>query len=452
MLISNKEIDEIVRYSYEYCNLQYGDPSLLSCIVDKIAELAATKDWSLVEKYLGMEGDPLFLLNRNVLFSHCSSQIGFDKSIIKNCFDPCGLLMRWADSLSIFLLNIVKQTKYHDSLVQQIMNYDGFLHYEMWLTPERKKIACEIYDLRGVDFFLIHHMGGVTLAFEDDVLWCGANLIVGFLKDLGREEESSYVAEEIESRKNNFKEISTDYSSAKTEPIAETIEKIRLIGERFWIDYLSLDVWQKIDALSCRELIDAFVTEIMLEKGVLRGWSQVVLSLCKVLEREIADALFLKWIDPIKKSTFNIPPNTSAKTLKRIKSREITFNTLKACSESPLRPPTLGQLLFIARFWTDNIMNQCTKLFSSINELALPFCTDYALKVQELSRLLEDRNSYNEENPSYLDLRNASAHPGHEDEFTWNSHVFWLKESLGQPPKEILRLVVGLKNIGDINK
>lgn len=436
---------EIFDRSYKYCNLQYGDPALLSCILEKITELANTKDWSLIEKYLGLDHDPLFLLHRALLVSHCASQTDFDASTIENWLDPHSLLNKWADSLSQLLLRIVQQTKDYDYLVQQILNFEDFLFYEMRFTPERRQIACEIYNLRGVDFFLIHYMGAQTTAHNDDALWNSANLIVEFLNESGRQEEAIRVNEELKKRKEQFKEIIAEYSTIDSESISETLENIRLVGERFWVDYLSPNVWRKIDELSRRELVDAFVTEIMLKKGVLRGWSQVVLSLCKVLERETADILFTKWIELIQKAVFCIPSDASEKVLKRIKSREITFGTLKSCSKPPVHPPTLGQLVFVSKFWSDDIMNQCTNLFATINEKAEPVCKNYALKVQELSQFLEDKHPYNEESPSFVDLRNASAHPGHEDDFTWSEHIPWLKESLGKPPKEVLRLVVELK-------
>lgn len=436
---------EIFDRSYAYCNLQYGDPALLPCIIEKITKLAITKDWSLIEKYLDIDDDPLFLLNRALLISHCASQKGFDASSIENMLAPDSLLNKWADSISHLLLRIVQQTKDYDYLVQQILNYEDFLFYEMPLTPERKQIACKIYDLRGIDFFLIHYMGGQTTAHIDNALWNSANLIVDFLSESGRQEEATRVSEELKSRKERFKDIIAEYSTIDSESISETLENIRLAGERFWVDYLSSDVWRKIDESSRRELVDAFVTEIMLKKGVLRGWSQVVLSLCKVLERETADILFTKWIDLIQKAVFNIPSGVSKKVMKRIKSREITFSTLKSCSEPPVHPPTLGQLVFVSKFWSDDIMNQCTDLFATINEKAEPFCKNYALKVQELSQFLEDKHPFDEESPSFVDLRNASAHPGHEDDFTWSEHIPWLKESLGKPPKEVLRLVAELK-------
>ena len=436
---------EVFGRSYTYCNLQYGDPDLLPCIVENVSELANAKDWALLEKYLGMDDDPLFLLNRAALVSHCTSQKGFDKSTIQNMFDPDSLLNRWADSLSKLFLRILQQTKDYDYLVQQILNFEDFLFYDMRLTPERRQIACEIYDLRGIDFFLIHYMEGQTTAHNDNALWNSANLIVDFLNESGRQEEATRVTQELKNRKERFKEILAEYSTIKSESISETLENIRLAGERFWVDYLSSDVWRKMDESSRRELGDAFVTEIMLKKGVLRGWSQVVLSLCKVLEREAADILFTKWIEIIQKAVFSIPPDASKNVLKRIKSREITFRTLKSCSEPPVHPPTLGQLVFVSKFWSDDIMNRCTNLFSTINEKAEPCCKNYALKVQELSLFLEDKHPYSEENPSFVDLRNASAHPGHEDDFTWSEHIPWLKESLGKPPKEVLKLVVELK-------
>ena len=436
---------EIFERAYAYCNLQYGDPALLSCIIDRINELATTKEWNLVEKYLDKIDDPLFLLNRALLVSHCSKQKGFDISQVENIFDSNSLLHKWADSLSRLLLRIVQQTKDYDYLVQQILNYEDFLFYEMRLTPERRQIACEIYDIRGIDFFLIHYMEGETTAHVDDALWKSANLVVEFLNESGRQEEVTRVTEELKSRKEKFKEIIAEYSSLNSETISESLENIRLAGERFWVDYLSLSVWRKIDESSRRELLDAFVTEIMLKNGVLKGWSQVVLSLCKVLEREMADVLFTKWIGLIQEANFTIPSGASKRELKRIKSREITFSTLKSCSKSPVHPPTLGQMVFISKFWSDDIMNQCTPLFATINNKTYPYCQSFAQKVKEISQFLEDKHPYNHEYPSLVDLRNASAHPGHEDDFTWSEHIPWLKEVLGKPPKEVLRIVVELK-------
>ncbi|PLY16744.1 MAG: hypothetical protein C0631_02865 [Sedimenticola sp.] len=438
-------VKELFERSYAYCNLQYSDPDLLPCIIDRVTELATTKDWSLVEEYLNIVDDPLFLLNRAVLVSHCSKQKGFDTSQIENILDPDNLLNKWADSLSRLLLRIVQQTKDYDYLVQQILNYEDFLFYEMRFTLERRQTACEIYDLRGIDFFLIHYMEGEKTAHFDDALWNSANLIIVFLNESGRQEEATRVTEELKSRKELLEEIIAEYSSVASEPITETLENIRLTGERFWVDYLSLSVWRIINESSRRELLDAFVTEIMLKKGVLIGWSQVVLSLCKVVERELADVLFTRWIGLIQEANFSIPEGASKRELKRIKSREITFSTLKSCSEPPVHPPTLGQMVFVAKFWSDDIMNKCTPLFTTINNKTYPYCERFVQKVKQISRFLEDTHPFNHENPSLVDLRNASAHPGHEDDFTWSQHIPWLKEFLGKPPKEVLRTVAELK-------
>ena len=249
----------------------------------------------------------------------------------------------------------------------------------------------------------------------------------------------------MKKRKEKLKEITNEYSSINPESISETFENIRLTGERFWVDYLSPDVWNKIDVSSRRELGDAFVTEIMLKNGILRGWSQVVLSLCKVIEREITDILFTKWIKEIRKAEFTIPAIESKKNLKRIKSRELTFRMLKSCADSEVHPPTLGQLAYVSKFWSDDIMEQCTSLFSSINAIAEKTCKNHTLKIKKLSQLLEDKHYYNEESPTLIDLRNASAHPGSEKSFTWSEHISWLKQLLGKPPREALKLVIEIK-------
>lgn len=436
---------DIFRKSYEYCNLQYGDPDLLSSIIVKVNELATSAGWGFVEKYLDNTDDPLFLLNRAMVTSHCLAQKGFDLSRTDDLSKTDNLFNLWADSLSQLLLRIVQTTKEYDYLVQQILNYEDFLFYDMRITPERRKIACDIYDLRGVDFFLIHYMGGETTAYSDEALWKSAELIVGFLDESERQEEAIHITEELKIRRENLKEIITEYSSIGTQSISETIENIRLVGERFWVEYISSDVWINIEATSRRELLDAFVTEIMLKKGVLMGWSQVVLSLCKVIEREMGNVLFSKWVNLIQESQFSIPSDVSKRLRKRIQSREITFNTLKSCVVPPIHPPTLGQMVFISKFWNDEVMSKCTPLFTTINDKATSSCPNFVQKIEELTQFLEDTHPYNHEHPTLVDLRNASAHPGHEDDFTWNEHIPWLKELLGKPPREAFRVINELK-------
>lgn len=431
---------EVFEKVYAHFDLQYGDPRLLSYIISSVNELAVNAEWSTIENYLKDNSDPLFLLNRALLAAHCSRQKGFDASKIDELFN------NWADALCQLLLKIVQTTKEYDYLVQQILNYEDFLFYEMRWSLNRKQIACQIYDLRGIDFFLIHYMENPTTAFKDNALWKSAELISDFLDELGRQEESSYVKKELNQKKEKIKEIVTEYSAVDTQSINEALENIRIVGERFWVDYLVPHVWTNLSEISRRELLDAFVAEIMLKKGILKGWSQVVLSLCKVIEREMGVILFTKWIEIIRSTEFSVPSNISKRSLKRVQSREFTFNTLKSCAKEPVHPPTLGQLVFVAKFWSDDTMNSCTPLFLKINNIAKSYDPDFCEKMTALSFLLEEKHPYNDEQPTLVELRNASAHPGHENDFTWGEHISWLKEVLGKPPREALKLIITLKN------
>jgi hypothetical protein len=432
---------EIFEKVYAYFKLQYGNPRLLPFIIGSLNELAVNAEWATIENHLKDESDPLFLLNRALLAAHCSRQEGFDKSKADELFS------NWADALCQLLLKIVQTTKDYDYLVQQVLNYEDFLFYEMRWSLNRKQIACQIYDLRGIDFFLIHYMENPTTAFKDDALWKSAELISDFLDELGRHEESSYVKEELKQRKEKIKEIITEYSAVDTQSINEALENIRLIGERFWVEYLTPYVWTNLSEVSRRELLDAFVAEIMLKKGILKGWSQVVLSLCKVIEREMGGILFTKWIEVIRRAEFSIPNDISKRSLKRIQSREFTFNTLKSCAKDPAHPPTLGQLVFVAKFWSDDTMNLCTPLFLTINDIVKSYDPDFSEKMTALSFLLEEKHPYKDEQPTLVELRNASAHPGHENDFTWGEHISWLKEFLGKPPREALKLIITLKEV-----
>jgi len=65
--------------------------------------------------------------------------------------------------------------------------------------------------------------------------------------------------------------------------------------------------------------------------------------------------------------------------------------------------------------------------------------------VGRMVELCEEAHEVNGEHPTVTELRNASAHPGREADFTWPQYVGWLKDFLGKPPREALRLLIQMR-------
>jgi len=429
---------------YNYFELEYGNISIFEKLVEEIEFLSGDAKWDRVKEILDDVNDPLFLINRGFIPYHHSS-------LVNNSYKFNKFLNAWSDSTAKLLLRIVRTTKDYDFIVQQILNYEDFLLFEMRKNKLRKQIAVQIYDLRGIDFFLIHFFGGKTTALDDDALWKSAELIPEFLKEFNRIEEAKYFEKELQKRKQKLKEILSEYNINKSSNQLEEIKnQLKLYGERFWYEYLSINVWNNLSPISRQDLIDSFVLEFFLLRGILNGWSQIVLTLCKVLERELSLVIFNNWTDLIKQSNLKIPDDLSIDERKEIKSIETTFKILKSCVKDKIHPPSLGQMVFILRYWNNELMNRCTSLFSDIN-IRIKDKSDFLEKISKLNYWLEERHILDGERPTIIDLRNSSAHPGSESEYSWDKHIEWLKDFLGKPPKEALKIIVSLKeNLNDI--
>lgn len=352
-------------------------------------------------------------------------------------------LESWTNVFCDLILRIISHTREYDHIIQNILSYDNMLAHEIQYSKYATAIMCKIYDLRGIDFFLFHYAKGEAVsALENSWLFTTANFLVKFLVQNDRVEESLYIEKELAQRQKGLIKIDNEFLSPIRENQGNSLDLLRLQAERFWLEYLNEETWKFLHSISKSDLIDSFVTEYLLEYGVLSQWSQLVLSLCKVVEREMAQILFLPWIDIIKKSSFKIPAGISSSKTKKVLSRKYTFETLVQCATGSVHSPTLGQLIFVAKFWEDQIMDECTNLFIDIRDKLSVNYPDYNKRIKTLVEYLEDRNVINGERPNINELRNASAHPGKEKEYDWKQHSVWLKATLGEPPREILHLIV----------
>jgi hypothetical protein len=277
--------------------------------------------------------------------------------------EPLSGYAEWAEVKCKLILSIAEKTRDDDGIIQHIINYEDF-HIEVFPFPFGPSFIVKLYELRGLDFFLFHYMGGETIAHDDSALFEHAQSIEKSLLKLGRSSEAEELKKELMARKMRLKEIQRDFQGPEYDPSKNIVDRIRIASERFWSNYLTPDVWNGLEKQSRRELIDEFSTEYLLNQQVLSTWSTPALALCKVFERELSRAIFLPWKEHILQSSWKPPEPKSKKEEKRIQSRYLTFKTIKSCASPQGHPPTLGQLYFLAKYWNDPLMNNCTNMFS----------------------------------------------------------------------------------------
>ena len=436
-------LDDLADDARRRLGLLPGDPEFFRELLDFMRTLARATSLEQFTPHLHDEDNPLCVWRLKWPFIYCLRE-GY-----VSAFDASAKYsIEYAEFVETFghiLLNIAKLTKQYDWWIQHILNFEDFLFHELQHVSGGQRAVCEFYDLRGIDFFLVHYFGGQTTAVSDTALLESARIVPKCLRASGREEEAALVEREIDEREKKLREIATEYSPPHAVSLSGTLDGLRLLAERFWVDYLSSEVWTLCCDTSRQDLVDAFVAEYMLQNGVLKGWSQAVLSLCKVIEREMSSVFFLPWIETIRKASFDIPDNLSRSQAKRAQSRQITFQILESCSRQPSHPPTLGQLLFVGKFWCDSVMDECTNLFREMSETADRSASGFSNTVARFVKLCEETHEVDGEHPTVMELRNAAAHPGRESDFTWPEYVGWLKEFLGKPPREALRLLIQMR-------
>jgi hypothetical protein len=357
--------------------------------------------------------------------------------------EPLDDYPEWAQAKCSLLIAIAEQTREDDGIIQHLLNYEDF-HIEVFPFSFGPSFIVSLYELRGLDFFLYHYMGGETSAHEDGVLFDHAESVTKSLAKLGRTTEAKLVERELEARKRRLNEIQRDFQRPEYDPSTNLIARIRIAGERFWSDYLMPDVWTRVDQQSAAELVDAFSTEYLLKQEILSTWSTVVLALCRVVERETARAIFTPWKQHFQMAVWSPPQAESKKARKRLESRQMTFKMLQSCSSDKGHSPTLGQLVFVAKFWDDPVMDSCTDMFQNIRNQANRTSSDFSQRVANLAVFLQQPLSIDGAAMTIPDARNSSAHPREDEDIAWSLFIEHLKKTLGKPPAELLKLVVGL--------
>jgi hypothetical protein len=114
---------------------------------------------------------------------------------------------------------------------------------------------------------------------------------------------------------------------------------------------------------------------------------------------------------------------------------------LKSVAMKPTVAPTLGQLVFISKFWNDKLMDSLTDMFIRIRReagLRLPNVDEY---VKQVGTILTEPVVDVGERKSISEIRNSAAHPRSDGDLDWEYFSAYLRGVLGCPPKTLLRLL-----------
>lgn len=437
---------DIIKPVYDFFGIKLGDDSIIDKATDYLNDLIHIKQFENKRSYLWI--DKLInveTVNFAITYGHNNVKLfNLSGEISNGVFDDDkSVYSKWITAQGYYILSILKETKEEDSAIQHWINYKDFI-LELSQTKTGCSILSEIYDLRGLDFFLYHYAGEMTSALMDEAMFHNARSISKALKALERTEEAIFVEEELKNKERRIINLSKKFIGSKEkEPTFDFIvEKLRVNAERFWNEYLSNEVWINIQPSSRDNLIDAFVTETLIENKILKIWSNVVLAIAKVIEKELSVSLFDQFINIISESKFEIPENISNSKLKKVKKRKMTFDMIYKCAQKPIHPPTLGQLVFVGKYWNDEIMDECTSLFFKCREAITNKYKEGNQEILEIVTLIEQNKSNEENSANIIDLRNASAHPSKENLYDWEEYTNWLKFAIGKPPKLILRKII----------
>jgi hypothetical protein len=237
---------EVVKPVFDHFQRTPGDERIKEDILRTIQQ--AAKDGGLKRMRLFLSDDPILWIGT------------LQSAYFFRDTQPLSGYAEWAKAKCDLLVEIARRTREDDGIIQHILNYEDF-HIEMMSFPFGPRFVTEIYDLRGLDFFLFHYMGGETNAHSDEALFEHASCVAIALESIERYEEAKDVAAQLQARRQRLAEIRREFQAPGADVDKPTLEQLRVIGERFWFDYLSEPVWRALAQQSRQELLDAFSTE-----------------------------------------------------------------------------------------------------------------------------------------------------------------------------------------------
>lgn len=234
-------LDDLANETRKSLGLAPGDAGLFQAMLAFMKSLSQKTTIAEISPYLEDQNHPLCVWLLKWSFIYCLREkyvVALDES---GKYSP--EYAAWVEAFGRILVTIARMTRDYDLWIQHVLNLEDFLCLELQNTDGGKHVICELYDLRGIDFFLSFFLQGRVTAISDPALFENSRIVPRCLSFAGRDEEAALVSREIEHRETHLKAIVTEYSPPSALSLPATLECLRLAAERFWLDYLTSTVW-----------------------------------------------------------------------------------------------------------------------------------------------------------------------------------------------------------------
>lgn len=154
--------EELIQPVLRHYNVGALDPRIQDLILSDIIESVESNDLDRMRMFLSSDESRWICTLQSAFFQH---------------FPGREFLRRyeeWITAKCSLLLAILRQTREDDYAIQHLLNYEDFcIDVSSWPFRKGAQFLIQVYELRGIDFFLFHYMGGQTDAHKDAALFDG---------------------------------------------------------------------------------------------------------------------------------------------------------------------------------------------------------------------------------------------------------------------------------------
>jgi len=365
-----------------------------------------------------------------------------------------------------------KQSKKADATIRWYLYNEDFL-YSMSQTAEGAKELMGILDLRTIDFFLPEiNSDEWSESWNTEGLFKQLSFLTKAAELVGRGDLVKCLYDEIEKKRKAYAQIVNDrrgddegftglhdsvisnvgfcagsvfcnksFFSAFSKFLWQNLNKFkkklspRCIGASEWRGYLGVATWNALHLESQKDLVNEFISREATKQGLYSNWIQSITSLLKVVERELNIALLTPLKNHVEESEYQFT------TSKRDQFKKRTFDLIVDSHENATAL-TFGELEFVLKFWDNAHMDECTNLFQITRKRLRECGVPSEALVKSIQASFQEEFFEGDPPWNMVKLRNSCAHPGEESHFE-NSQIYKnLHEVLGDPPKELLHIIV----------